>query len=86
MKLVTLGLAAAFSVAATVASAGGKTTSCGCTPTPPSKQKVNSGVGNGAEYGTTEANDRDPGRSEGRNQAGKNSYKPNSAASARNMP
>lgn len=86
MKLITLGLAAAFSVAATVAFAGG-TTSCGCTPTPPAKQKhVNSGVGNGAEYGVTEANDRDPGNSGAHNQAGNNSFKPNSAASARNMP
>ena len=84
MKLVTLGLAAAFSVAATVAFAGGAT--CGCTPPAPTKQKVNSGVGNGAEYGRTEASDRDPGNSQAHNQAGKNSFKPNSAASARNMP
>lgn len=86
MKLVTLGLAAAFSVAASVAFAGGTATNCGCVPKPPAKQKLNSGVGNGAESGTTEADDRDPGNSGAHNQAGKNSFKPNSAASARNMP
>ena len=51
---------------------------------PPVKVKANSGVGNGAEGGATEANDRDPGKSGAHNQAGKNSFKPNSAASASN--
>jgi hypothetical protein len=49
---------------------------------PPPKVKANAGVGNGAEGGRTEKRDIDPGNSGANNQAGKNSFKPNSAASA----
>ena len=54
---------------------------CGCKP-PVKKVHVNAGVGNGAEFGRTEAKDRDPGRSGSHNQAGMNSFKPNSAAAS----
>lgn len=64
---------------------------CGCAapmPTKPVKMKVksNSGVGNGAEGGATEAHDRDPGNSGANNQAGKNSFKPNSARAGTSIP
>jgi hypothetical protein len=56
---------------------------CGSKCGPPSKHKhVNAGVGNGAEFGRTEKKDRDPGNSGAHNQAGKNSFKPNSPRSA----
>lgn len=72
----------AFAIASALSSTGAlawSTSDCGCGPAPkPVKAKVNSGVGNGSEYGPTEASDRDPGRSGAHNQAGTNVGKPNS--------
>ena len=48
---------------------------------PPPPRHVNSGVGNGAEGGSTEKRDLDPGKSGAHNQAGKNFAKPNSPRS-----
>lgn len=77
---VAIAMSALFS---TAAYAGGST-SCGCTPPPPTKgQHVNAGVGNGGESlpgSYKEVGDRDPGRSGAHNQAFKNSDKPRSAA------
>lgn len=83
--LVAIALAATLaSTSAFAWSTGGD---CGCTPTHTTKKvKVNSGVGNGAEFGPTEANDRDPGNSGAHNQAGKNSFKPNSARAGTSIP
>lgn len=85
MKTI-LALAFAATLASTSAFAWSTGGDCGCAPTPVKKVKVNSGVGNGAEFGPTEANDRDPGNSGAHNQAGKNSFKPNSARAGTSIP
>ena len=56
---------------------------------PPSghdRSKVNSGVGNGSEYGPDEAHDRDPGRSGAHNRAGNNVDRPNSPRAGTSNP
>jgi len=88
-KLTIAAAAGIAMVTATPAFAGKKyessttVTDCGCDH---EKLRVNAGVGNGAEFGDTEANDADPGNSLTHNQAGKNSSKPRSAASGTSMP
>lgn len=90
-KLTIAAVAGIAMVTATPAFAGKKyeprptvtKNGCGCKH---KKLRVNAGVGNGSEFGPTEANDRDPGNSGAHNQAGKNSSKPRSAASGTSMP
>lgn len=79
MRILTALAATALLVSSTVAFAGDYSDPC---PPTDKKQKVNAGVGNGSEFGYPESNDRDPGNSQAHNQAGKNSYKPNSDAAA----
>ena len=91
-KLTIAAAAGIAMVTATPAYAGKKYESrptvtkngCGCTHE--IKLRVNAGVGNGSEFGETEADDADPGNSLTHNQAGKNSSKPRSAASGTSMP
>jgi hypothetical protein len=53
---------------------------------PVKKIKVNSGVGNGSEFGPNESADADPGNSGGNNNAGDNYTKPKSPGADDVMP
>ena len=84
--MLTRAFVTAFALVVGLSVAGSDAYACGTCKPPMKKVHVNSGVGNGAEFGSTERRDRDPGRSGMHNQAGKNSAKPNSAAALTSIP
>jgi hypothetical protein len=79
-RALIVASAAALLISAPLAYAGDEI----CPPV--KKIKVNSGVGNGSEYGPNESDDADPGNSGDHNKAGDNYQKPKSPGADDVMP